>query len=84
MGVLRMTDWLHRQGYTVNEKRVRRRLRTVGRIAISPSPKTSVPMPALRSHPYLLRGVAITRLNSVWSTNITSVRLARGLVYPVP
>jgi putative transposase len=67
-GVLRMTAWLQRQGYAVNDKRVRRLLRTMGLMAIYPSPTTSRPAPAHRIYPYLLRGVAITRPNFVWST----------------
>jgi putative transposase len=82
-GVLRMTAWLQRQGYAVNEKRVRRLLRTMGLTAIYPGPKTSVPAPAHRIYPYLLRGVAITRPNFVWSTDITYIRLAHGFVYLV-
>ena len=69
-GVLRMTAWLQRQGYAVNEKRVRRLLRTMGLMAIYPSLKTSQPAPSHRIYPYLLRGVAITRPNFVWSTDI--------------
>jgi putative transposase len=55
-GVLRMTAWLQRQGYAVNEKRVRRLLRTMGLMAIYPSPKTSQPAPSHQIYPYLLRG----------------------------
>lgn len=82
-GVLRMTAWLQRQGYAVNEKRVRRLLRTMRLTAIYPGPKTSLPAPAHRIYPYLLRGVAITRPNFVWSTDITYIRLAHGFVYLV-
>jgi putative transposase len=82
-GVLRMTAWLQRQGYDVNEKRVRRLLRTMGLMAIYPSPKTSQPAPAHRIYPYLLRGVPITRPNFVWSTDITYIRMQHGFVYVV-
>ncbi len=82
-GVLRMTAWLQRQGYAVNEKRVRRLLRIMGLTAIYPGPKTSLPAPSHRIYPYLLRGVAITRPNFVWSTAITYIRLAHGFVYLV-
>ena len=33
--------------------------------------------------PYLLRGVAITRVNQVWSTDITYIRLHGGFIYLV-
>ena len=82
-GVLRMRAWLQRQGYAVNEKRVRRLLRTMGLMAIYPSPKTSRPTASHQIYPYLLRGVAITRPNFVWSADITYVRLAHGFVYLV-
>jgi putative transposase len=82
-GVLRMTAWLQRQGYAVNEKRVRRLLRSMGLMAIYPSPKTSLPAPSHRIYPYLLRGEAITRPDFVWSTDITYIRLAHGFVYLV-
>ncbi len=82
-GVLRMTAWLQRQGYSVNAKRVRRLLRTMGLMAIYPSPKTSVPAPSHRIYPYLLRGVAITRPNFVWSTDMTYIRLTHGFAYLV-
>ena len=36
-----------------------------------------------RVYPYLLNGVSVTRINQVWSTDITYVRMARGFVYLV-
>jgi putative transposase len=36
-----------------------------------------------RIYPYLLRGVEIERVNQVWSTDITYVRLRQGFVYLV-
>jgi putative transposase len=55
-GVLRMTAWLQRQGYVVNEKRVRRLLRTMGLTALYPGPNTSRPALSHPIYPYLLRG----------------------------
>ena len=82
-GIKRMTAWLQRQGENVNEKRVRRLLRTMGLMALCPGPKTSQPASAHRIYPYLLREVAITRPDFVWSTDITYIRLARGFGYLV-
>ena len=82
-GVKRMTVWLQHQGHRVNEKRVRRLLRTMGLLALYPSPNTSVPADERRIYPYLLRQVPITRANLVWSTDITYIRLARGFAYLV-
>lgn len=82
-GVKRMTAWLQRQGELVNEKRVRRLLRTMGLMALYPGPKTSQPAPGHRIYPYLLREVPITRPDFVWSTDITYIRLAHGFGYLV-
>src|SRR5919201_722066 len=82
-GTRRMTVWLRQQGYAVNPKRVARLLHTMGLDTIYPKPRTSVPHPAHRVYPYLLRGVPITRVNQVWSTDITYVRLHGGFVYLV-
>ncbi len=82
-GVRRMTAWLQRQGEVVNEKRVRRLLRTMGLLALYPGPKTSQPAPGHRIYPYLLRELAITQPDFVWSTDITYIRLARGFGYLV-
>jgi len=80
-GVPRMTQWLQILGWPVGRKRVRRLLRTMGLEAIYPKPRLSTPATDHRIYPYLLRGVAITRPNQVWCTDITYIRLARGFVY---
>lgn len=80
-GVLKMTAWLRSEGYTVNPKRVRRLLRTMGLEAVYAKPNTSEANPDHQVYPYLLRGVAIQHCNQVWSTDITYIRLARGFVY---
>ena len=41
------------------------------------------PHPQHKVYPYLLRGVAITRPNQVWGTDITYIRVARGFCYLV-
>lgn len=82
-GTRRMTAWLQSQGYAVNRKRVTRLLRTMGLEAIYPKPHTSQSHPTHRVYPYLLRGVPITRVNQVWSTDITYIRLHGGFVYLV-
>jgi putative transposase len=82
-GVRRMTVWLRQQGYPVHPKRVARLLHTLGLETIYPKPRLSQPHPAHRIYPYLLRGVPITRVNQVWSTDITYVRLHSGFVYLV-
>lgn len=82
-GVCRMTAWLRAKGYRVNEKRIRRLLRLMGLEAIYQRPRLSVPAPGHRLYPYLLRGAVIERVNQVWSTDITYIRLLYGFVYLV-
>ena len=77
-----MTEWIRRKlKKAINHKRVARLLRTMGLEAIYPKPNLSKPAPGHKIYPYLLRGLAITRPNQVWSTDITYIRLAQGFVY---
>jgi putative transposase len=80
-GVRRMTAVLREEGHTVNPKRVRRLLRTLGLVALAPQPGTSRPAKEHRVYPYLLRGMAIERVDQVWSTDITYIRLRGGFAY---
>ncbi len=82
-GVRRMTAWLKQQGSEVNEKRVRRLLRKMGLLAIYPKPAVSQSAPGAQVYPYLLRDCRIARVNQVWSTDITYIRLLTGFVYLV-
>ncbi len=58
-------------------------MRSMGLQATAPSPNTSRPQPAHKVYPYLLRGVSIVRLNQVWSSDITYIRLAHGFALTV-
>ena len=69
-----MTAWLNQQGYGVDRKRVRRFLRTMGLETIYPKPHLSQPGTTEQRFPYLLRHMAITATNQVWSTDITYIR----------
>lgn len=80
-GSRRMTVWLNQQGYEVNRKRVQRLMRLMGLEAIYPKPKLSVPGQGHKVFPYLLRNVAIVRVDQVWSTDITYIPLASGFMY---
>ena len=64
----------------MHHKRVARRLRTMGLETIYPNPRLRHPHPAHRVYPYLLRGVPITRVNHVWSTDMTYIRLQGGVM----
>lgn len=80
-GSPRITDWLRRDGYKVNHKRVERLMKVMGLAAITPGPHTSKPAPEHKIYPYLLRGLEIGRINQVWSTDITYVPMNRGFMY---
>ena len=82
-GVLKMTDWLGKQGHAVNPKRVRRLLRLMGLEAIYAKPRLSDPAAGQRIYPYLLRGLAIEKPDVCWATDITYIRLRQGFVYLV-
>jgi len=83
LGVIKMTEWLRGQDYRVNPKRVRRLLRKMGLAAIYPQPKTTKPGEGHKIYPYLLRNLAITQVNQVWSTDITYIPMPRGFMYLV-
>ena len=83
-GVLKMTAWLREvMKREVNFKRVRRLMRLMGLEAIYPKPRLSISAPGHQVYPYLLRGLKIDRVNQVWSTDITYIRLQAGFIYLV-
>jgi putative transposase len=80
-GSRRMTVWLQGQGHAVHRKRVQRLMRRMGLEAIYPKPKLSAAGQGHKVFPYLLRGVAIERVDQVWSTDITYIPLPSGFMY---
>lgn len=82
-GSRRMAVFLRAQGHRTNRKRVQRLMREMGLAGMAPGPATSKPHPRHKVYPYMLRGVAVTRPNQVWSTDLTYIRLARGFAYLV-
>jgi putative transposase len=67
----------------VSPKRVQRLMRVMGIAAIYPRRRTTWPAAGHQIYPYLLRNVAITRPNQVWSSDITYVPLRHGFLYLV-
>jgi len=82
-GARKIAAWLKSQSYSVNRKRVRRLMRTMGLKAIYRRPMTSKPAPGHQIYPYLLSGMKITRPNQVWAADITYIPMARGFLYLV-
>jgi transposase InsO family protein len=53
----------------------------MGLTAIYQRPRTSDPHPQHRAYPYLLRKLAIERLNHVWCADVTYIPMRRGFLY---
>jgi putative transposase len=58
-------------------------MRLMGLEAIYRAPKTGVPHPEHRVHPYLLKGLSIERPDHVWCADITYIPVRRGFLYLV-
>ena len=82
-GSRRITAWLNRKKHLVNRKRIQRLMRIMGIEAIYPKPNLSKAGKGHKIYPYLLRGLEITRVNQVWSADITYIRLKGGFIYLV-
>ena len=82
-GSRRMATWLATQGHHVNRKRVQRLMRMLGLAAIYQRPNTSKPAVAHKIYPYLLRELAIERVNQVWCSEITDIPMVKGFLYLV-
>jgi putative transposase len=74
-------DWLRHEGHRFNRKRVQRLMRLMGLQAVYPKPRLSIGGAGHKIYPYLLRNVAIDRVNQVWSTDITYIPMPKGFMY---
>jgi putative transposase len=79
-GSRRMAVTLSGPGEPVNRKRVQRLMRAMGIEALHPRPRTTIAAGA-KAYPYLLRDRVLTRVDEVWSSDITYVPLRRGFMY---
>ncbi|MDI6765191.1 MAG: IS3 family transposase [Thermodesulfobacteriota bacterium] len=82
-GSRKIRNELWARGYDVGRDRVRRLMRRMGIEALYVRPRLSLAHPAHVKHPYLLRGLEITRANHVWATDITYIPMAKGFCYLV-
>lgn len=82
-GSRQMARFLRREGIIAGRHRVRRLMRLMGIRAVYRKPRTSDPHPAHKVYPYLLRGLAITKANQVWCTDISYIPMHRGFLYLV-
>lgn len=87
-GTRRIVKMLKRLGFDVGRKLIKRAMEFMGIKALFPKPKTTIANIEHKKYPYLLNEfknesgqVAIDTPNSVWSADITYIRLERGFVY---
>jgi putative transposase len=76
-----LRDFLQRDGVRVGRRHIRTAMRRMGIEAIYRKPNTSKSAQGHKIYPYLLRNVAVTRANQVWSTDISYIPMKRGFVY---
>jgi putative transposase len=81
-GTRRMVVALKHRGYEdVGRDLVRTLMQRMGLEAVYAKPSLSCSNPEHKIYPYLLRGMKIDRIDQVWSTDITYVRLKNGFMY---
>lgn len=83
-GSRRLRDALYDEHkLVVNRKRVQRLMVLMGIQTIYPGKhkRTSEPNRSHKIYPYLLKGLAITRSNQVWCTDITYLPMRKGFAY---
>lgn len=80
-GSRKMRDYLIRQGYRINRKRVQRLMQQMGICSVAPGKKTTVVNREHKVYPYLLRNLRIDHVDQVWCSDITYLRLAHGFAY---
>jgi len=82
-GSLKVHQQLLEDGYQVcvnSVQKYRKELGLKAILAVRP-PNLSEPIKEHKKYTYKLRGVDISRVNQVWSTDITYIRLKGGMVY---
>lgn len=80
-GIRRLTEWLRRQGFNVNRKRVKRLMHLMGWQTFYRKPNTSWKNKMNAIFPYLLKNLTITHRNQAWGIDITYVPMRRGFMY---
>jgi len=82
-GYRRITAELRNRGYSVNHKRVLSLMREDNLLCVRKDfkPKTTDSRHDPRVYPNLVKGLKITRLNQVWASDITYIRLSGEFVY---
>jgi putative transposase len=82
-GSRKITDILRRHGLVINRKKIQRLMRKLNIQGLEPKRKLSVPKREHTKYPYIARDKPITKINQVWSTDITYITTRHGVVYLV-
>jgi putative transposase len=80
-GIRRMKVHLNSLGFSVSRERLARYYKEMRITAIYPKPRMTTRNEEHKVYPYLLRNVEITRVNQVWSTDITYIPMPQGYMY---
>jgi len=87
-GYRRIHSQLLRDGYNVGKKLVKKAMKYMAIEALYQKPKTTTANKEHYKYPYLLKDfrndagqVVIDRVNKIWSTDITYIKLEKGFVY---
>jgi len=76
-----MRDYLNREGFFVNRKRIQRLMQLMGLESVAPKANTSKRRKEHKVYPYLLKKMSITDPGQVWCSDITYIRMPHGFVY---
>lgn len=79
-GALKLQPLLHKNGFSLNIKRLRRLMKLVNWKTIYREPKTSFGNKLHQKYPYLLRHLKISERNQVWATDITYIPMKKGFM----
>jgi putative transposase len=80
-GYRRINAILNRNGYDINEKKTRRLMRSMNLQTIYPKKKTTFSNKEHKIYPYLLKDLIIDKINQVWATDLTYIKMGKGFVY---
>ncbi len=87
-GYRRVHKQLLKDGYSIGKRFVKKAMKYMGIEALYPKPKTTMANKEHYKYEYLLkefrdyaRRIVIEKVNQVWSTDITYIKLERGFVY---
>jgi putative transposase len=83
-GHIKTSKALQKMGFEAGWKKVRSLRKQLGIKAIYPKPNFSKQREEHTHYPYLLKGLEINRVNQVWSTDITYIKIkGKGWIYLV-